>query len=70
MSGSTTARVRLTVDVSCDSSWSDDCAMGQVRKQAEESARRILATASEANKRIRIVSIDEIQSVTVRRLTK
>lgn len=60
-----TARVILTVEVDCDGSWGGDCAMDQIHKQAKDSAMRILSSAKDAHRKIRVVSIDEVQAITV-----
>jgi hypothetical protein len=62
---SATAKVILTVEVDCDGSWGGDCPMDQIHKQAKDSAISILSSAKDAHRKIKIVSIDEVQAITV-----
>ena len=41
----TTATVKVTLEIKADSTWGDDCTVGQVKKQAIDSARKIIGKA-------------------------
>ena len=38
-----TARVTVTVEIRVDDAWGEDCSMGQIVRQATESARGVLS---------------------------
>jgi hypothetical protein len=44
------AKVTMTVEVPLDQPWGDDCTIGQVLKQAKDSARQKVAKALQGTK--------------------
>lgn len=45
-----TAKVRVELEISIPSTWGDECTVGQVRKQAKDSAEGILRKMAAKNK--------------------
>ena len=64
-----TARVTLTLEIEVESTWGDDCTVGQVYKQAQDGAMGTISqmvAASGVNKyreRVRVIGKSKIDAV-------
>lgn len=60
------ARVRLLLEISLPDTWGDDCPLGQVYKQAKDSAMNIIAQKIAGSmKDIRVVGEGEVVAILV-----
>ena len=62
---SVNARATVTLEIKCNSHWSDDTQVSQVKKQAEQDAvNEIRKIISAANQRIKLIGDIKIKIVT------
>lgn len=60
---SATARVKVVLEISVSDSWGEDCKVDQIRKQATESALRVLGNLQTSI--VRIVGTPEVTAVLI-----
>lgn len=60
---SATARVKVVLEVSVSDSWGEDCKVDQIRRQATESAMRIIGNLQ--TQLVKIVGTPEVTAVLI-----
>ena len=60
---SASAIVTLRVEVSIMQSWGDDCTVAQVKKQARDSALRIVGILIDKREDVKLVSQPEVKAI-------